>query len=403
MSSCLLPTGVDDKYIQSTNALVQSRPLRVLTLTPFFPSQQDPTQGRFISEPLGHLESMGVANKTFAVQPFYRAHRAAAENVSATWVRYFSPPTNLGLATAGNFLAKGLLRTVLEEHRRRPFDLLHAHAALPCGHAAMLVSQRLSIPFVVSVHGLDAFFTRQAGGFAGAFCERVARGVYGAAAFVICISEKVREQVISKVPAETTVIYNGVDVETFSPASSENSPPTVLSVGNLIPTKGHACLIRAFQRVLKVFPECVLEIVGDGPERENLIQLAGKLGISAKVRFLPRQSKSEMAESMRRCTVFALPSVFEGLGCVYLEAMACAKPVIGCYEQGIDEVIQDGETGILVPPEDWSRLSDAILSLLRNPDLCQKIGSRARELMVVRFSVRQQGQQIADVYYRCTS
>jgi glycosyltransferase involved in cell wall biosynthesis len=106
---------------------------------------------------------------------------------------------------------------------------------------------------------------------------------------------------------------------------------------------------------------------------------------------------------MRRCTVFALPSVYEGLGCVYLEAMACAKPVIGCYEQGIDEVIQDGETGILVPPEDESRLSEAILSLLRNRHLCQKVGSRARELIVSRFGVRQQGQQIADVYHRCTS
>src|SRR5581483_3398987 len=106
------------------------------------------------------------------------------------------------------------------------------------------------------------------------------------------------------------------------------------------PTKGHACLLRAFQRVLKAVPECRLEIVGNGPERENLIRLASKLGISAKVLFLPRQSKSEMAESIRRCSIFALPSKYEGLGCVYLEAMACARPVIGCHGQGIDEVIR---------------------------------------------------------------
>src|SRR6202030_3060681 len=173
--------------------------------------------------------------------------------------------------------------TILKQHRKAPFDLIHAHAALPCGHAAAVIADRLSIPFVVSVHGLDAFFTNQTGAVIGSWCKRVAENVYRSAAAVICISEKVREQVLSALPAstetKTAVIYNGVDLEMFYPGMESKSPQVVLSVGNLIAIKGHASLLRAFARVSVDAPRCILEIIGDGPERGKLSQLAVDLGI----------------------------------------------------------------------------------------------------------------------------
>jgi len=131
-----------------------TRALRVLTLTPFYPSTQDAAQGCFVAEPLACTVQLGIANEVMAVQPFYRRGLHVAESaVSSQWRNYFSLPGNLGLATAGNFLAAGIRKAVRGLHRQNPFDLIHAHAALPCGQAAAAFSWELRIPFVVSVMG----------------------------------------------------------------------------------------------------------------------------------------------------------------------------------------------------------------------------------------------------------
>jgi glycosyltransferase involved in cell wall biosynthesis len=290
---------------------------------------------------------------------------------------------------------------ILARQRTTPLDLIHAHAALPCGHAAVIIAKRLSIPFVVSVHGLDAFFTRQAGVVARGWSKRVAEKVYGSASAVICISEKVREQVACEVPANATVIYNGVDAQKFFPQAESDSRLTVLSVGNLIAIKGHVLLLRAFARVLREAPDCSLEIIGDGPERKRLGQLAAELGVAKAVHFYGRQSRNYVADAMRRCTVFALPSAYEGLGCVYLEAMACAKPAIGCRGQGIEEIIEHGKNGMLVAPGDERELADSVLTLLRDGKLRQRIGLAARAMVLERLTLNHQAQQLADVYRRC--
>jgi glycosyltransferase involved in cell wall biosynthesis len=378
----------------------KARELRVLTLTPFFPSSQDPTQGRFIAEPIECIDHYGIASEVIAVHPFYRRRPGLEKNARGTWKTYFCIPGNAGLPLAGEFLAASIMPAVVEKHRTMPFDLIHAHAALPCGRAAAIIGERLSIPVVVSVHGLDAFFTRQAGVVARGWCKRVAKKVYGSASAVVCISEKVREQVVCEVPANATVIYNGVDPEKFFPQAESDSRLTVLSVGNLIAIKGHVLLLRAFARVLREAPDCSLEIIGDGPERKRLVQLAIDLGIANAVHFYGRQSRDYVAEAMRRCTMFALPSAYEGLGCVYLEAMACAKPAIGCRGQGIEEIIEHGKNGMLVTPGDERELGDSVLTLLRDERLRQQIGLAARAMVLERLTLNHQAQQLAEIYRR---
>jgi glycosyltransferase involved in cell wall biosynthesis len=346
------------------------------------------------------MKHFGIANEVIAAQPFYRPDRFT-EDPKVVWENYFSIPGNAGLPLAGKFLAARLMPGIVKKHRETPFDVVHAHAALPCGHAAAIVGHRLSIPFVVSVHGLDAFFMRQAGAITGNWCASVAKRVYGTASAVICISEKVREQVMSKTHADATVIYNSVDTEKFFPEKEPATRLSILSVGNLIAIKGHALLLRAFARVLSDLPDCSLEIIGDGPERGRLGQLATKLGISSRVQFSGRQGPGYVAGAMRLCSVFALPSSYEGLGCVYLEAMACAKPAIGCRGQGIEEVIEHGRTGMLVTPENEHELTDSMLTLLRDKELRQRMGRNARAIVLDRLTLNHQAQQLAELYRRC--
>ncbi len=385
--------------------LAQSGKVRhVLTLTPFYPVAGDDARGCFVAEPLPWLEPLGVTNSVIAVQPFYQGSvQPAPAAVSANWSRFFSPPGNFGLPVAGAFLFASILPNVRRLHRGNALHVIHAHSALPCGHATMLLGRELQIPFVVTVHGLDAFFTNQVRGYAGKWAERVARMVYRSAARVICVSEKVRDEVLKGMPslANTVVVHNGVDTGLFAPAKEVRIAGPILSVGNLIPIKGHELLLRAFAAIHEQFPEISLEIVGDGPELSRLRELAASLAVAGKIRFLGRQTRSQVAEAMRRCTLFALPSRYEALGCVYLEAMAAEKPVIGCRGQGIEEVVQNGWNGSLMFPEDMAALRDALVELLQDPRLRQRIGMAARATILENFTLAHQAARLAHVYREC--
>jgi glycosyltransferase involved in cell wall biosynthesis len=379
--------------------------LHVLTLTPFYPTREDDASGCFVAEPLHSLAKTGIRHTVFAAQPIYRGSFQNADSaMPVQWVRYLSLPGGFGLPSAGAFLFARIVGKLRELHRVRPIDLIHAHGPLPCGHAAMLISEELRIPFVVSVHGLDAFSDVQVSGRAGAWCRRISQRTYRASRRVICISEHVREQVLEGLgrACRTSVVYNGVDPELFSPAA-ESLParPVILSVGNLIPIKGHDVLIRALAAIAADFPEISLEVIGDGAERARLQTLSEQLEIAEKVRFLGRRSRHEVAEAMRRCMLFALPSRYEGLGCVYLEAMCVGKPVIGCRGQGIAEIIRHGSNGFLVGPDNEKELAIALAMLLRDEQKRNNLGMAARDTILERLTLEHQAENLLRIYREC--
>ncbi len=378
--------------------------MRVLTLTPFYPVEGDDAQGCFIAEPLRSLESLDVAQTIFAVQPFYRGDLVPNKSSpTARAVRYFALPGGLGLPTSGFFLFARILHEVRRIHATARFDLVHAHGALPCGHAAALISRELQIPFVVTVHGLDAYSTRQVRGVSGEWCKRISRLVYRSACRTICVSQKVADRVMetANAPVRTIVVYNGVDSNLFSPEEDDSGLMQILSVGGLIPIKGHEILLRAFAAIVDRFPQATCEIIGDGPERERLQELARALGIAPKVYFRGRLSRRDVAAAMRHCEVFALASRYEALGCVYLEAMASGKPVVACRGQGIEEVIRDGENGFLVEPNDVSGLADVLTRLLANADLRCRVAKTARDTVRSGFTLAQQALSLRQVYEAC--
>jgi glycosyltransferase involved in cell wall biosynthesis len=384
-------------------AQAQRRPgLHVLTLTPFYPSESDDGNGCFVAEPLTLLAKLGICNSVFAVRPVYREKvRAMDSGIPARWLRYFALPRGFGLPSAGAFVFARIVGQVRDLHMRNRIDLIHAHGPLPCGHAAMLLSRELNIPYVVSVHGLDAFSTRQVSGKAGEWCRRISQRVFQSSRRVICISEHVREQVLEGMGrnCRTSVVYNGVDSVLFSPGEpAPDQPLTILSVGNLIPTKGQALLIRAAASLACEFPELHLELIGDGPERSRLEALAAELQIRNRVVLCGRQSRNQVAAAMQRCTLFALPSRYEGLGCVYLEAMSAEKPVVGCRGQGIAEIVQHGSNGFLVGAENERELTLALAMLLRSDTLRQNLGRAARDTILDRLTLEQEAEHLARVY-----
>lgn len=379
-----------------------SKTLHVLTITPFYPSVANPAQGCFIAEPIRQLSSYAIESHVIAVNPFYRETFRSYE-AGKEWQKYYALPGNVGLLTSGSLLGRALRPRVRELQKRRSIDLLHAHAALPCGEAALSIAAELNVPCVVSVHGLDVFADRQCGALLGTWAKRRSLGVYRRASRIVCISETVRQRLPKDLHAKAVVVYNGVDVELFSPARETTSPLRILSVGNLIPTKGHALLLRAFAQVSKTIAGTQLEIIGEGPERVRLEELATCLGIRSKLVFLGKQDRMQVAQAMQACDVFALPSRYEGLGCVYLEAMACGKPVIACSGQGIAELIRDGHNGLLIAAGDERGLAGRLLELLQDRSLRQRLGLAARRTVFQSCTLDHQASALAEIYRECVA
>jgi len=365
--------------------------LHVLTLTPFFPSDRNEVNGCFVAEPIEQFKQFGVDSSVIAVSQIYHPRKQSSLWAAADWVRYPQVPGNLGLSSAGKLLYARLLRRIRKLHSVKPIDVIHAHAALPCGHAAALLSRRLNIPFVVTVHGLDVFHNCHLGGVPAAWRRKVSVDVYRAARNVVCISGKVQEILKTGTPAETcsSIVHNGVNPSLFSPNPAAGGPfdPEILIVGTLLRSKGHELVLRALGKLRASFPQLRCRIIGEGPDRNRFEALVRELGIGPQVQFVGRQTRSEVAEAMRRCSIFVLPSRNEGLGCVYLEAMSCGKAVIGCQGQGIDGVIEHRKNGWLVPAEGLEELGQGLSALLGSPELRTRIGTAARQTILGKLTL----------------
>jgi phosphatidylinositol alpha-1,6-mannosyltransferase len=165
-------------------------------------------------------------------------------------------------------------------------------------------------------------------------------------------------------------------------------------VGRLAEKKGLEYLIKAFPEVLSRHPDACLQVVGDGPLRDDLKRLASHLGLGGQVQFVGGQPPSDVPRWYSRCRVFLLPSVVarsgdvEGLPVVLLEAMAAGRPVVATSVGGIPEVVIHRRTGLLVEPESHTALARAINELLDSQAAAEKMGEVARRWVRRKFDWR---------------
>jgi len=358
--------------------------------------------GRFVSEPLAWLAKLGVCNKVFAVQPLCLGRDRASDcALPADWIRHFALPGAFGIPIDGVSVFARLVGRVRELHAIKPIDLIHAHTPLPCGHAAMLLGQELGIPYVVSVHGFDTLCPERVTGRSLAWSRNISLRVYASSRRVICVSERVREHVLEGMglSCRTSVVYNGVDPELFSPGG-ETSPESllILSDGTLHSIEGWETLVRAASSLISEFPTLRWEFIGPGREHARLHNLAQQLGVDEQLRFLGCQSRQQIAAAMRGCSVFALPSRAEGVGDLYLEAMSTSKPVIGCRGQDISEIIQHGLNGLLVGPDSERELVLSIAMLLRDEPYRRRLGMAARDTILGGLTLGHQAESLGRIY-----
>ncbi len=380
-----------------------ARALHVLTLTPFYPTDQDDAAGCFISEPLAWLARVGVHNTVFAVQPVYRgAVRASGLLFLRVGCAICLFRAASDLPSAGAFLFARIVSQVRKLHASQHIDLIHAHGPLPCGHAAMLLSAELGIPYVVSVHGLDAFSTVQVSGRAG----RVVPPHFSARLSFFAarhLHQRTRARGVLEGSGEscrTSVVYNGVDPELFAPVSGPTSAaPVVLSVGTLIPIKGHATLIRAAAALASEFPELRWEIIGDGPERAQpakpmrAIAGHGKSAIPGKA---VAQASRVPPCSAARCS--RCPAATKGWAAFTWKPCPRASPQSAAGGRVSQRSFNTARMASWSDPDNDRELALAIAMLLKDETRRRNISVAARDTILDRFTLAHQAESLLRIY-----
>ena len=206
--------------------------------------------------------------------------------------------------------------------------------------------------------------------------------------------------------AKIRIVPNGVDTQRFKPSEDcetikrqigIGNKLCVLFVGRLIPRKGVPFLIEAAKHIVKEFSETMFVVVGSGPLKNNLMAYLEKIKLSSKFVFLGDVDESILPALYNCADVFALPSIQEGQGIALLEAQATAKPVVAFDVGGVREAMLDKETGLLIKP-DSRELAEAIMKLLVNWSLREKMGSKGREFVSEYLSWDVCAQRMLQVY-----
>jgi glycosyltransferase involved in cell wall biosynthesis len=278
------------------------------------------------------------------------------------------------------------------------YDLIHAQ-----GRSGFLFAGKQgNTPLVTTIHGLVSVENAQSGRADTGSSWAIRQHQKWATHFerrsmqfsdrLIAVSSPLLDHMTHLVPKageRTSVIPNGIDVpnsiysETLPTEGGEKAPYNLLFVGRLDPIKGIFPLVEAMKQVRQ---NVYLTIVGDGPSRAELTQRIRQLNLSTRITLVGAQSATQVQDWMLRSMALVLPSFYESLPMVLMEANSCGKPVIASNTGGIPTLIKHGQNGFLVPVNQPNILACVIDDLVANPQRAQKMGDNGRRMMLENFS-----------------
>jgi glycosyltransferase involved in cell wall biosynthesis len=318
--------------------------MRILVLTTSYPRSRDDVAGAFVRDAVEHLRSDGLEVEVVSPASFRHYGLAYGHGIVGNlrrrpWTALLLPLFLLSYARAARKAARGV-------------DLVHAHW-LPSVLPALATGK----PFVVQLWGTDVELGRRV--------RPLARALVRRARLVLCASEALAEAASGLGASDVRVVPSGVEVPVAVGESDE--PPHVLYVGRLSEEKGVLELLSATEGLPRV-------VVGDGPLRDRVPDAVG---------FVP---PGELGPYYERAAIVVCPSRREGYGVVAREAMAYGRPVVATAAGGLPDAVEDGVTGVLVPPRDVPALRSAIEMLVRDGELRGRLGAAGRERARERFS-----------------
>lgn len=376
--------------------------MKICMLSTMYLRYKNDTRGLMVSETNRNLINQGIEVEVVAPNDYGYTNRETIEGVKINRFNYFWPkrlqrlaygsgiPTNI----RKSFLAKiqiplfslSFLWNTIKVSKK--CDIIHAQWIFS-GFIGLLAKKITRKPVVVTVRRVNN----------KGLMRLVNKYVLNNADYIIYNSNYTkRESLKIAKPKRSKVIWNSLDTEKFKPMKTDlkrklglKNKKVIFSMGLLVEKKGFPYLIKAMQTIIKKHPDAVLVIGGHGKEEKNLKDLVKNLTLQNYVKFVGRIESDKTPEYYNIADVFVLPSIIdskgetETLGVVLMEAMACAKPVIGSAVGGILDVIKP-ECGVLVKPNDSNTLSDKIIYLLGNPEKMIKLGKEGRKHILDSFA-----------------
>jgi teichuronic acid biosynthesis glycosyltransferase TuaC len=356
-------------------------PMRILTFTTLYPNSSRPTFGIFVENRIEQLVRSGTARVHVVAPvptlpgltrhyPLFRNNtkiplHELRRGLTVDHPRYLHVPGTGTTVQPFSLFVTGLLHTRRLLARGLEFDIIDAHYLYPDGVAAVLLGRAIGKPVVMTGRGTDLTLLPDY-----PIPRHLIRWAAANADGLITVSGALKRRLASLcngLEDRICVLRNGVDTDLFHPHNRMVAREhlglrrtTLLSVGNLIPLKGHDLVIRS----LGLLPEVDLLIVGDGPEERNLRALASDAGFSDRVRFLGRRPHSELRGIYEAADALVLASEREGWPNVVLEAMACGTPVAASNVWGIPEIVTPASGGELISERTPQHIAAAVLKLL---------------------------------------
>lgn len=359
--------------------------LNILTITSLYPNAEQPVHGVFVENRLRHLVASSEVNlRVVAPVPWFPfsgkifGQYGVYANVPASETRHgisiihpkFPIIPKIGMSLGPRLMywaLKPVLAKILADGAK--YDLIDAHYFYPDGVAAAMLGQAFDLPVVITSRGTDINLIPQ--------YETPRRQILWAAdkaAGMITVSAALKRRLIELGAAEAKIemLRNGVDLQTFNMMERTKcrsrfniQGPTLLSVGNLVPLKGHDLVIRALENL----PGFQLIIAGDGPERARLESLVDDLELKNRVQFLGRIAHEELPGLYSAGDALVLASSREGWPNVLLESMACGTPAIATNVGGVSEIVTKPASGLVVEDRTPEALAAAARQLFDNlPD-----------------------------------
>jgi glycosyltransferase involved in cell wall biosynthesis len=300
-------------------------------------------------------------------------------------------------------------------------DVYEAHTVSGHGFLKALRKRNIAKPFIQTIHGVLADeYMQSLQGASPTFRARLANFVMWQlskiegesaknATLIVTVSKYSSEKIVQFYgvdQAKIRIVTNGVDTQRFRPAQDLGkikhqiglgNKQCVLFVGRLIPRKGLPFLVEAAKKIVNERSETVFAVVGSGPLKNQLISHLERINLLGSFVFLGDVNEDMLVALYNCAEVFAFPSIQEGLGIVLLEAQATAKPVVAFDVGGVHEAMLDKETGLLVRP-DSCELADAILRLLSDRSLRERMGRKGRAFVSNNFSWDVCAQRMLHVY-----
>jgi glycosyltransferase involved in cell wall biosynthesis len=364
---------------------------------------------RTAGEHLLSAENREAAQSTFAILPprpreLLGAHASALLAHPRAYLRtlldalQLARPGVKGRLWQGFYFAEAI---ILWRHcRTAGASHIHAHHAAAPADVAMLAAgfgaRAHSAPgtWSLTLHGPNELRDVQWFGLA----EKVRR-----ADRVVCISDFARSQLMALVEeshwAKMGVVHCGINPADYARTSEPRAGRArLLCVGRLVAEKGHAVLLGALARLVAEGRDIEAVLVGSGPLRVHLQQMADDLGIAERVDFRGPLAQDEVIELYASSTLFCSSSFAEGVPVVLMEAMASGLPVIATAIAGVRELVVDGDTGLLVAPGREDQLASAIATLLGSPDFCLRLASAARRRVEREFNIERSAGQLAELF-----